>query len=882
MPRPLVVFVTTVVALADAVNRQDNWPFQAVQPVDLPKPTQPLFEYAARQPAGALTLAMRPVESSAFVGGPFVPLSSFPVSFVSSVPVAGGSSFVASIPVSSFPMPTTSLPGSTLPPFDPTSSLPYDLGWPPGPAEDALKAKLGEGTTAAAAVARPKQPSVSVTTHRHTTSSRSHLMTFTPEGISDENGELNPVNVANRHLLANMSGALIVVSHHKSGTVASQDVIVSKCCPEAQNAMPSAKFYKYFADPAGCAYKACADQNVAYARVGFRSSEPPPADSTTIHFVRDPPSMVVSGYLYHVACNEPSWTDAHFSFDDPPAWMSLRFGSKESFARVLASLGETPSAWDASKATYCSLLRMKSVREGLRAEALRSTLAADGLGMMLVDRRNLREHPGRLLEVCLEDATPGNPAYDTTWEAIGLVAGLKTLLHSPNWYTEHSTAIAGIRGSSRPFMFHYSQELLKEILPAELAAEQPCVVSHQAEHTAAWHAPSRSKKGADSKVGSERRAPRILAAVSSACGLSAEKGRQVVVGLAAECARTPSLSVVLNVFDAPLPQGMEHDYASQARIVSDRSLSELCAVPSATLPSCVVGVTRVRGFKMLFFKHAITAELSAPYDFVWTVDNDLGVNPRWPFDLIAATNSMMASRVAIAQPIVKLESTLLKAASVRSKMRAQRAKAHATSVRTAADSKDPAEARSTGGVLLQSGSSLGNASAEAAREPLPLRVRGAVQLSGGDFQTLSHDLSEQGCAAQTVEWVESQTPIFSREAWRLLHTRVLAQLSEEVYLGTDQGPSSFWCRMMQLELPDRPSCAVLDVPIVDSSFKTIRDIHHISQEHDVIAYMKEHFPQYTDICSRLSKTECLRMLHDAPRGRCLIRKHEVATMLAAS
>ena len=883
-----------------------------VVPVQLPKPDGTLFGRAVSGSQEAHTAAAATKHAHVFAladVSSLAALASMPIT--ASIPVAaapGAAKVALSMPSATV---AASMPSVTLEP----SSLPYDLSWDDSPAENRLKKSLGllsppspppAGTSslptaglsslptvglssmpvaAAAAVNAGPAPAPTATAAMY----ESHGVSLTRQSVSDAAGHLNAHNVANRHLFVNTSGATIVVSHHKSGTVASQDLIVSLCCPSAQHTTPSNRFYTLFATPkSGCAYAACAKQNVDYARDGLRSTEPPAADSTTVHFVRDPASMVVSGYLYHRACNEPSWTRMHFSTADPPDWVDLRFGSMTSFAKVLESVGHSMHSWAASNATYCEVLQSAPVAQGLRAEAIRSLNAADGVGTMLRDRLVLSRYEGTLLEVCppdpnprppnprppnprplelgaetrraesgsvrlpraartrhcvaercrpdappsqvcLDDVTPGHALYENTWEAISSIAGVRKLLHTPEWYTEHSSTTEQLGvDDARSTMVKAANGLLMEILPAPLAAVQPCTdESHQASSGAA--SPTKSHAAAHpaaSTVASGRSLtlpagppPRILGAVSHACGLSKDKQERVVKGLSQRCATTPSLSLIVNVFDAPLADADQSDYASQAALVRASSFADVC--PSATstpLPSCVLGVTRVHGFKMLFFKHVLTAATTAPYDFIWTVDNDLDLTARWQFNLIGAVRQMAATRVAIAQPVVKFESRLKRATSARA--------AHGA-------------------------------------------LKGSVSLMGEDFVALGTNLP-RGCAVQQVAWIESQTPIFAAEAWRLLHSKMLSHLSEEVYLGSDQGPSTFWCNMMALELPDRPACAVLNHTIADTSLKTIRDVQHLSKAHDVIDYMKTTFPRYTDICQSKTSKECVGALHLQPRGDCLL------------
>ena len=97
---------------------------------------------------------------------------------------------------------------------------------------------------------------------------------------------------------------------------------------------------------------------------------------------------------------------------------------------------------------------------------------------------------------------------------------------------------------------------------------------------------------------------RILGVVSTSCTLDAERHELFVRGLAHKCDRTPSLALIVNVFDAQLSPSI--GYEDQARLVAAQTVGELCApantssssIYTASLPACVRGVSRVRGSKM--------------------------------------------------------------------------------------------------------------------------------------------------------------------------------------------------------------------------------------------------------------------------------------------
>ena len=338
--------------------------------------------------------------------------------------------------------------------------------------------------------------------------------------------------------------------------------------------------------------------------------------------------------------------------------------------------------------------------------------------------------------------------------------------------------------------------------------------------------------------------PRILAAVTTSCGMPPEQLHTMIKGLESRCSRTPTLAVVFNVYNTPIaPNVAPDDYAVQGKLGTETNVSAMCAnatlaaVPA--LPACVIGTTRVRGYKMLFLKHALTPAVTAPYDFIWSFDNDMDVNPRTPFDLLGATRAMAASRVALAQPLVT------------GAAHQQRGAPHLT------PSKAVSHIR---------------------------RLRHTMSLSGTDFATLSLErggqLSPDGCLAQSVTFVESQTPIFSRDAWRVFYDRLLSRLNDTMYAQTDQGLDSIWCHMMARELPDRPACAVLSTPVHDADFGTIVGPygHRLPvRTADAMEYVLSNFSQYADICAGHAHSRCATELQAASlRGVCLAFPRDLA------
>ena len=90
------------------------------------------------------------------------------------------------------------------------------------------------------------------------------------------------------------------------------------------------------------------------------------------------------------------------------------------------------------------------------------------------------------------------------------------------------------------------------------------------------------------------------------------------------------------------------------------------------------------------------------------------------------------------------------------------------------------------------------------------RYRG-LRLSGEEYPNLADKLQD-GCAAQQAPWIESQTPIFSSIAWRVLHAQMLDRLDEELYRVTDWGVDICVCTGL-IRIQGRASSCDLHAPL---------------------------------------------------------------------
>ena len=200
------------------------------------------------------------------------------------------------------------------------------------------------------------------------------------------------------------SSRVMVVSHHKSGTVASQQLILALCGCEGH---PTGRaFWTTWHD----CEKKCSEREVVYLRNGAGNVELRP-DDRIVHFVRSPRDMIVSGYNYHRDCSEPwlrHWTaERTATLRWPPLAAHIYFKAY---------------ADGQFRDDYCEFLQEAPREFGVFAEAVRTISASDGIGAMLTQfkRQRGKPHP-EILTVCLNDVnvmSETEATISTTWHRV--------------------------------------------------------------------------------------------------------------------------------------------------------------------------------------------------------------------------------------------------------------------------------------------------------------------------------------------------------------------------------------------------------------------------------------------------------------------------------
>jgi len=200
-----------------------------------------------------------------------------------------------------------------------------------------------------------------------------------------------------------------------------------------------------------------------------------------IHFVRDPATMVVSGYLYTLGCPE-QWMRQPFQAVNAD---EHRFGNRASFEAVLVALGITPNRWNHDNMTWCEAVAAATPEQGIHAEALRTTSADDGVRAMLEDRLRLQGRTAEVgadaIELCCDALSSADGAAE--WARLSefvnaTVAPSEALIES-HAVSNYSAIDGSFPGVTDPALMHedligLADTHLRSLLTEELQAAFPC------------------------------------------------------------------------------------------------------------------------------------------------------------------------------------------------------------------------------------------------------------------------------------------------------------------------------------------------------------------------------------------------------------------------
>ena len=217
---------------------------------------------------------------------------------------------------------------------------------------------------------------------------------------------------------------LIVVTHHKSGTVAAFQLLAAACCPDLNNATNVWAVWNGASGGslgriAGCRQR-CAARGIYFASQGLRpgvagaelldrrGAASGHGGGTIVHMLRHPIDMIVSGYLYHRRCEE-SWTRLGVH-----TWDDRWFGPPSAHEALLRLFG-VPRVMPQGL-SYCEMLRRSNASVGVSVEAMRTFSASFGARQMLTQHAALQRGSAgpdatlggddvRVINVCLHDVS---------------------------------------------------------------------------------------------------------------------------------------------------------------------------------------------------------------------------------------------------------------------------------------------------------------------------------------------------------------------------------------------------------------------------------------------------------------------------------------------
>lgn len=181
-------------------------------------------------------------------------------------------------------------------------------------------------------------------------------------------------------IFRNGGRVLNIITHHKSGTVASFNIWAFLCIHGGMETL--FRRYNISSDM---------DLWAAYSKLSHKCPDIVIHDhgvpgytvrsgQAYVHMVRNPIDMLLSGYLYHRGCNEPDTTN---SSETNRGYRDYTFFSRP---------------WPLHS-SYCLWLQQNDEPTGMALELQRTMQAFDGIGRMFFDYRMLTDYPLKL-SVC--------------------------------------------------------------------------------------------------------------------------------------------------------------------------------------------------------------------------------------------------------------------------------------------------------------------------------------------------------------------------------------------------------------------------------------------------------------------------------------------------
>jgi hypothetical protein len=234
----------------------------------------------------------------------------------------------------------------------------------------------------------------------------------------------------------------IILSHHKSGTYSSINLVAALCCKAVESEEPG----DVWGTLNDCQAHECKKKGVVYLSNGFESSVLPmlsryianykkASSRVTIgHFVRNPVDMIVSGYLYHRECKEPEWQKLMST-----KWgqnVSKWYGGDETIRKMKSVLGAADR-----DTNYCAMLKSASLKNGIEAETIRTINSYNGVGSMLMNAAVFKNLSG-YHSYCEPWLDPKEPGYKKSWKKVAHTFGLDHVHVNLKWDQSHSSSKA--------------------------------------------------------------------------------------------------------------------------------------------------------------------------------------------------------------------------------------------------------------------------------------------------------------------------------------------------------------------------------------------------------------------------------------------------------
>lgn len=243
-----------------------------------------------------------------------------------------------------------------------------------------------------------------------------------------------------------VSSKVLVLSHHKGGTVLSYPIYAYLCYPD--NNSDAASMWPRYEQVVK--HRSCSDVIYQANGVNFEIIDFV-VQNVTVHFLRHPVDMLVSGYIFHKSCQE-NWGS--------PIRTPL------TYPKNFAVTG-----------SYCEWLKKVDLETGIRMELYRSLYAGDGIGNMLkavayFDRN--KKHPKRgddieLINVCMNDAARTFPYVEKRLQRYNKY---NNTLHLEDVSSHHSSV------TTKHALYKLAMRIVAESIPTSVLLSFPCSSSY--------------------------------------------------------------------------------------------------------------------------------------------------------------------------------------------------------------------------------------------------------------------------------------------------------------------------------------------------------------------------------------------------------------------